>query len=233
MGTEAPTPQGFHRLDLGRVNAFVLDRPGGRVLVDTGFPHTVDLLRRKIDEIGGPAPDLISVTHSHPDHAGGVAEMAAVTGAPVVMHAHTAELVAAGDGGALLKPGPFMDPDTLAEMNGRLSVPPYEGATVIQAGEAVPGFPEVRAVDAPGHAQGQLVFLATMEDDTNVLIAADAASNRESLTLARVAEDYDLALVTARNLAALEFDVAAFGHGAELGPDAARHFRNIWPPPAG
>ena len=86
-------------------------------------------------------------------------------------------------------------------------------------------------VDAPGHAKGQVAFLATMADGTTVLIAADAASNRESLTLARVAEDYDLALTTARNLAMLEFDVAVFGHGSQLGPDAARHFRNIWPPP--
>ena len=229
VATEAPTPAGFHRLDLGRVNAYLLDLPGGRVLVDTGFQHTVDLLRRQLHEIGGPPPDLIAVTHSHPDHAGGVAELADATGAPVAMHPRTAELVAAGDGGAPLNPGPFMDPRMLAEMNARLSVPAYEGASELTPGESVPGFPGLRAVDAPGHAQGQIALLAEMDDGTGVLIAADAASNRERLTLARVAEDYDLALLTARDLAALEFDLAAFGHGAELGPDAARHWRDLWP----
>ncbi len=227
-----PTPAGLHRLDLGRVNAFLLDLPAGRVLVDTGFEHTVDLLRRRLDETGGPPPELIVITHSHPDHAGGAAELAGITGVPVAMHAHTADLLAAGDGGATLKPGPFMDPETLAEMNGRLAVPAYEGATLVTPGEAVPGFPGLLAVEAPGHAQGQIVLLASLDDGTKVLIAADAASNRESLTLARVAEDYDMALDDVRTLSALDFDVAAFGHGAELGPDAARHWRNIWPPHA-
>jgi glyoxylase-like metal-dependent hydrolase (beta-lactamase superfamily II) len=225
-----PTPAGLHRLDLGRVNAFLLDLPAGRVLVDTGYEHTVDLLRRRLDEAGGSLPDLIAVTHSHPDHAGGVAELAETTGVPVAMHPRTAELLADGNGGAPLKPGPFTDAQALGETNDRLIVPPYDGAVELTPGEPVPGFPGLLTVDAPGHAQGQIALLASLDDGTRVLVAADAAANLGRLRLVRVAEDHDLALESARGIAALDFDVAAFGHGIELGPDAAWHWRDIWPP---
>lgn len=213
----------LHLIDLGDVNAYLLDTADGRVLVDTGFPHTVAALQAELARIGGPAPALIVVTHAHPDHAGGLAELKAATGAPAAMHPIDGELVSAGSGGRTLQGS---DPAVVELFNSHLQVPPAAIEVDLADGEVVPGFPELQVIHAPGHCAGQVVLLWRRHG--GVLIVADAASNREDLTLAQVAEDFELATRTLARLGELEFEHAVFGHGARLGPGAAAAFRARW-----
>lgn len=212
-----------HRLQLGDVSAYLVETAAGRVLVDTGFAHTLDDLREWLGAVGGPAPSLILLTHAHPDHAGGAAALRAEWGVPVAMHPVDAALVRAGSGGRPMVAGPDCDAETLARINGGLRVEPVEVDVELRDGQTVPGFDELRVRHAPGHCAGQVVV---MVESAGVLVAADAASNRTELRLPRVAEDYELAAATFARLGAeLDFEVAVFGHGDPVEGGAVVAFR--------
>lgn len=211
-----------HPIELDGVNAYLLETSSGRVLVDTGYERTLDLLRARLAELGGP-PDLIVLTHAHPDHTGGAARLARETGAPVAMHTVDAALVRSGSAGRPLVAGPGCDEDTLARINAGLRVQPVEATVALRDGEAVPGFSELEVVHAPGHCAGQVVLLWPA---AGLLLAADAAANRTGLGLHIVGEDFELAATTFAELAGLDFDAAAFGHGPPIEAGAAPAFRD-------
>lgn len=215
---------GLHTIELGEVNAYLLETDSGRVLVDTGFPHTVSSLKARLEELG--EPDLIVLTHVHVDHSGGVAELKRELAAPVAMHPVDAALLREGNGGRPVQGGPGATPEFVARINKGVPVPPYDPDIELSDDGDVPGFPGLRAIHAPGHCAGQVVLL--WDHDGGVLVAADAASNREDLTVARVAEDYELTERTLGRLAGLEFEAAVFGHGAPIESGASAAFRERW-----
>jgi glyoxylase-like metal-dependent hydrolase (beta-lactamase superfamily II) len=215
---------GVHEIALGEVNAFLLETESGRVLVDTGFPHMVGTLKAALAEIG--EPDLIVLTHVHVDHSGGVAELKRELAAPVAMHPVDAALLREGNGGRPVQGGPGSTPEFVERINRGVPVPPYDPEIELADDGEVPGFPGLRAIHAPGHCAGQVVLL--WEREGGALVAADAASNREDLTVARVAEDYELAERTLGRLSQLDFEYAAFGHGAPIESGASAAFRERW-----
>src|SRR4051794_40648535 len=85
--TEEVVP-GLHRIDLGHVNAYLLDSGAGPVLIDTGFPGDELRILGALAELALAPSRLraIVLTHAHPDHVGGAAALRATTGAPI--HAH-------------------------------------------------------------------------------------------------------------------------------------------------
>jgi glyoxylase-like metal-dependent hydrolase (beta-lactamase superfamily II) len=208
---------GVRQIELGIVNAYLLQTADGTVLIDTGFAHTTDAL---LSELGEERPNLILVTHAHIDHAGGLAALERALGVPSAMHPLDAELVRKGSGGRPLVSGPGEDPATAEQFNARMVLEPDTVEIELEAGAPVPGFPELEVIHAPGHCAGQVALLWR-----GVLIAADAASNRSSLSAPRVAEDYEITAQTLSELSKLEFDSAVFGHGAPLEVGAAAAFR--------
>ena len=63
---------------------FLRSRSGGWILVDTGlgFDDPEAVWRPVLDALDAPVETIV-VTHDHPDHVGGAADVAALTGAPV------------------------------------------------------------------------------------------------------------------------------------------------------
>ena len=208
-------------IELEGVNAYLLEAEQGRVLVDTGFPHTYASLAARLEETG--APDLIVLTHIHPDHTGGLAELRRVSAAPVAMHPVDAQLLREGRGGRPVQAGPDADPQVVARLNEGVSIPPGDVDIELKDDADVPGFPGLRAIHAPGHCAGQVVLLWN-----GVLFADDAASNRDDLTVPRVAEDYELTERTLGRLSKLDFDAAVFGHGAPIEQGASAAFAERW-----
>ena len=93
---------------------------------------------------GDTAVDAITVTHTHPDHVGAVAEYAGATGAPVLAHADHVDRFAAAAG---------VEPDETFRDGDRVGDTP------------------VRAVETPGHAPDHVAFAVDGSDGDS---AADA-----------------------------------------------------------
>jgi glyoxylase-like metal-dependent hydrolase (beta-lactamase superfamily II) len=170
----------------------------------------------------------ILVTHCHSDHAGSLAELKRLTGAPATMHAIDAAMVREGRALRPLRPAPglvnalicrFLLPSAPTE------VEPAEIEHEAGDGELLPC--GLRAIHVPGHSAGQLAFL--WPGQGGVLIAADAAANAFGLALSPLYEDVDAGRRSLARLAALEFEVACFGHGKPIRSGASTRFRRKWP----
>jgi glyoxylase-like metal-dependent hydrolase (beta-lactamase superfamily II) len=95
----------------------------------------------------------------------------------------------------------------------------------VQDGETLPG--SLRAIHVPGHCAGQLAFLWPQHG--GVLIAADSAANAFGLALTPMYKDLAEGRRSLAKRAALEFEVACFGHGNSIGSGTARRFGQKWP----
>lgn len=76
------------RIRFLNVSGFLLHTDQHMILVDTGHSKTISSFLSALDEMGkSPGDiDLIVLTHTHFDHAGGAAEIRRITGAPLAVH---------------------------------------------------------------------------------------------------------------------------------------------------
>ena len=204
-------------MSLGFVNAFLLDSGDGLALIDTGIAGSAGKILEAVRAIGRAPADIrhILVTHCHSDHAGSLAEMKRLTGAPATMHPLDAAMVRAGKAMRPLTPAPGLFNAFVC----RFLLPGPDGGRGGGGRARGPGRRDaaaggLRAIHVPGHCAGQLAFLWPRHG--GVLIAADAAANVFGLALSPMYEDLAEGRRSLAKLAALEFEVACFGHGRPI-----------------
>ncbi|MCW0211941.1 MAG: MBL fold metallo-hydrolase [Pseudonocardia sp.] len=199
-----------------QVNSYALvDDDGSVTLVDTGLKAAPPKLVAGLAAMGKQPSDVVRIvlTHAHPDHAGGAAEMGRRTGAPIAVHGDDVEYAEAGT-------SPPADASHLA---GRLfsrlapggSWPPFGVAEHLTDGQVLPVGGGLRVVATPGHSPGHISLL---HEDTKVLITGDALFNVLGVRLSPrpLCSDHRMTQRTAHRLGELEYDVAAFTHGPEI-----------------
>jgi glyoxylase-like metal-dependent hydrolase (beta-lactamase superfamily II) len=195
--------------------AFV-DDDGAVTLVDCGVERAPARIVAGLRAIGRHPGDVtrILLTHAHSDHAGGAAEMAQRTGAPVAVHETDAPYTVVGR-------HPPMDRSILAgrlmtRMGGRF--PPVAVGERLADGQVLDG--GLRIVATPGHTPGHVSLL---HEPTGTLITGDALFNVRALRYSPrpLCWDFRLNERTAHALGELEYDRAAFTHGPEI-TDRAR-----------
>ncbi|WP_435095861.1 MBL fold metallo-hydrolase [Halorubrum sp. N11] len=139
------------------------------------------------------AVDAIAVTHTHPDHVGGVAEYADATGAPVFAHADHL--------------GRFAD-TTGVEPDGT-----FEG------GETV-GNTDVRAVETPGHAPDHVAFAVSERREggghARALLCGDLAVAEGSVVVGAPEGDLRGYLGSLRRVRDADYDRLYPGHGPAI-----------------
>jgi glyoxylase-like metal-dependent hydrolase (beta-lactamase superfamily II) len=226
---------GVFRVLKGFVNAYALQAEDGITLIDCGPPkrgagRIADLLRA----LGSSPADVrnILVTHCHIDHIGGLASLAATSGASVLVHGADAPVVR----GETVTPGPnrgkvlgrVLGPVLLRR--GRRRADPVTIERELADGEVLPIAGGLRVIHTPGHTPGQISFLA--DRDGGILITGDAAGSAGGRPYPPIGpflgvstEDLGEAVRSFRKLAELDFEVAAFGHGRPLTSRAAERFR--------
>ncbi|EYB69180.1 beta-lactamase-like protein [Deinococcus phoenicis] len=191
-------------------NAYLLDTPSGRLMVDAGIlPYAAQFARL----LRTFQPDALLLTHHHVDHSGG-AFIAARLGFPVLAHPLEHALLT-GEEHRL--PYPAGRPD-LGEIVSRLHPKvPRRALHPVHPGEQVRGW---QVVHLPGHTQGQIGLLRD-----GVLIAGDALMGGPGgahLPRAAYNEDHREAVRTLQAVADLDLRSILPGHGRPLTPEQVR-----------
>jgi glyoxylase-like metal-dependent hydrolase (beta-lactamase superfamily II) len=220
---------GVYGIGMGYVNAFFIVGEDGLTLVDSGLAKKKDTILGAVAGAGRQPADLrhILITHHHIDHIGSLAALKEATGAKCYVHPADSPIVR-GD-----EPQPGPNPGSLlgklaGPLISRMSppAPPADVDVEVEDGEELPLAGGIKAVHTPGHTPGHLSFLLPSK---NVLFVGDAAANmlRLGLPIGMFTADREQAKESIGKLAALEFDVACFGHGRVLKGKANLRFRRL------
>lgn len=203
------------------VNSFAfVDDDGSVTLVDTGLKKAPPRIVAGLAAMGKHPKDVqrILLTHAHLDHAGGAAELARLTGAPVGAHPGDTDSAMAGR---------RLEPPDQSSFLGRLlaRVPgpeqefePFTPSEALEDGQVLPVAGGLRVVHTPGHSPGHVSFL---HEGSRTLITGDAMFNVDYLRGLRISprmlcSDFALTKKTVHRLGELEYDVAAFTHGTAI-----------------
>jgi glyoxylase-like metal-dependent hydrolase (beta-lactamase superfamily II) len=220
---------GVYQIGMGYVNAFLIAGDDGLALVDSGLAGKKDTILSAVAGAGRQPADLkhILITHHHVDHMGSLAAVKEATGAKCYVHPADVPIVR-GE-----QPQPHANPrGLLAKLTAPVLVlmerdaPPAEVDVEVSDGEELPIGGGIRAVHTPGHTPGHVSFLLPSK---KTLFVGDAAGNflRLGMPIDMFTIDPDQAKESIRKLAALEFEVACFGHGRVLKGEANLKFRRL------
>ena len=228
MAAEQVTDHVF-RVSAGPSNVFLIVHKDRITLIDAGIPGTAEIVADAIRELGRRPEEIsdIVVTHPHPDHAGGLAELKRLTGARAWMHGADATLVRTGRAFRPWKVAPGLRNRLFARFVIRRSPMSFEPAEVereVLPGEELPLSGGIQALHTPGHTEGHLALL--WPGDGGVLFVGDAANFRRGrLVPSTVYEDLALGLQSMRFLAAQDFETACFAHALPIVGGASKVFR--------
>jgi len=197
-------------------------------LIDTGFPGSsvkitnyIRKLGRSINEIS-----LIILTHNHPDHVGGLAELKKLTRARVALHK--------ADMGDIERHSWY-----LRGIRRLFSIPPLcllrrfiygSPARVdipLAGGEVLSPLGGLRVIHTPGHTPGSISLYAPRQ---RMLIVGDALRKRYGslwLPSGLVSDSSEQALDSIKRLAPLEIDIICFGHVRPLREKAGEKVQDL------
>jgi len=201
------------------VNSFAFCDPDGPVtLVDAGLRGATPRLVAALSAIGRRPEDVacIVVTHAHLDHVGSARALRARTGAPLHVHRDDAAFVRQG------RPPPR---DPASPLGRVLSFAQRRQARcdvddTFAEGDVVPGPGGLRVLHTPGHSPGHCSFL---HDRSGVLVTGDALANfrsRIGYSFFSSCTSFAMSQDTADRLGEVDYEVAAFTHGPEIGHGA-------------
>ena len=207
------------------INSFVLvDDDGQATLIDGGLPNKWQLVANALGYLGIGPDDVTRIlsTHAHSDHAGGLAKLKTLTGAPVSAHVEDAPHLRSGQ-------APSIDPRVRfgKYIQRWVSFPAVAVEEELHDGDVLPIAGGMRIVHTPGHTPGHISML---HESSGVLITGDAIHNwrgKIGLAFKWFGHDIDLTAKTVHRLGELEYDLVAFTHGPEMRVDAREAVRSF------
>lgn len=215
---------GVEQIGFGYVNAFVVG--GGTALVDSGPEKNGRRILAGLPDGGGSLRDIL-LTHHHVDHVGPLRRIVS-EGVTVWAHAEDAKVIR-GD-----VPAPQPASRNIVERAAATAIktvgPRLATARVdreISDGEEIAVAEGLIAYHTPGHTAGHLSFLMPSK---RLLFVGDAAANylgKLGPPAGVYTEDHHEVRKSIAKIAAMDFDIACFGHGKVLKGKASAAFRRL------
>ncbi|MFF2008606.1 MBL fold metallo-hydrolase [Streptomyces sp. NPDC058195] len=192
-------------------------------LIDAGDTGAAPAIENAIRALGLD-PDRVSrivLTHGHEDHYGAAQELADRHGAEILAHSGDAAVIRGEE--AMAAPV-FLDWELpLWEQTRTVpGAPPTRVDRELADGDVLGFGGGARVVHAPGHTPGSIGIHLPRH---GVLFTGDSVAGVGEVILGVFNIDPDLAMASFRRLAALEPDIACFGHGDPLAGGAAAVLR--------
>ncbi len=194
----------FTGLVSGRV--YALESTDGLTLVDAGLGLAARKVLAQLQTNGHQPFEVkrILITHAHPDHAGGLSQLLAVTGAQVVAHPLEWPIIAG---------------KVLAASEAALVWRDVQGGEILP--EVLGG---LQVIFTPGHTRGHVCF---WQPDRHLLFCGDVVMRLSGLGLPFPIVTVDMTenKRSIKKLADWEPSVVCFGHGQPLLHDTAAQLR--------
>jgi glyoxylase-like metal-dependent hydrolase (beta-lactamase superfamily II) len=216
------TPQ-LTMLRFAVAQAYVWRDGGEYTLIDTGITGSADAICEALASLGGGTLRHIVLTHCHDDHAGAAAELAERTGAEVLAGADDAPFIR----GEQPQPAPKITererPFFESITPGVPSAPPCRVDRELRDGDTIDFGGGANVVHVPGHTPGSIALYLPAH---RVLFTGDTIASVEGKPiLGPFNVDRALAKASFHRQAALDVDIACFGHGEPLVGDAGAALR--------
>jgi len=196
---------GVHAVRLLNVYAFLIDEPQ-LTLIDAGLIGSGGRVRRYLTRMGRSLDDLARIicTHAHPDHIGGVRELAGDREVEVLMHPADLE-------GLSVKLRDAVANRNRGQLIAYFTRHPGE-ATPITDGQLLPILGGLRVVHTPGHTPGSVCLYA--ERHKLLFVGDQLQVIRRKVTFASsvFSEDLPLARASVARLAELDVQTLVFSH---------------------
>jgi metallo-beta-lactamase class B len=217
----------LYYVGMAQVTSLLIVTPQGHILVDGGFPESAATILENVRTLGFK-PEEVRVllsTHAHVDHAGGLAELKAKTGARLQAGAADVPLLARGGRGDFA----FGDD---------LTFPPVTADVAVQDNEELTlGDVSVRAVATPGHTLGCTSWVLTIPVDgkpTRVLMVGGTSAPGYKLVgnekYPGIVADFERSFARLKTEAT---DIFLEGHGFTFGLEEKRAGRRSFVDPEG
>ena len=222
----APNLFTFTGLLVGRV--YLIVDGTDLTLIDGGIPPAGPRILKQLRAAGLDPAGIknILLTHAHPDHVGGFAEIQKHCDAPILCSALEAEVLAGK------YPIPQPDRSSFSGLSKYIGPPAttlanMKAGRIIEDGELLAGIlGGLQAIASPGHAPGHLSY---WQPERKILFCGDTIFNLTGLSKPWRMVTVDMAQnnQSIKRLAALEPEIICFGHGKPVLDNAAARLRSF------